>query len=143
VVLDQQKRMVAERHGKLPGLPHVFIHYDDPEAVEPLTAVAERLSGSGDYFVERTLRHVPSNDKACATSSQVKFFHKVDEELARNLVAAANKSIDPQRRTDWSIDASTRLTDLSKWSLAAKVPRGRLELWLISDGPSCQLSSGG
>jgi hypothetical protein len=143
VVLDQQKRMVAERHGKLPGLPHVFIHYDAPEAVEPLTAVAERLSGSGAYFVERTLRHVPSNDKACAASSQVKFFHKADRELAGNLVAAANTNIDAQRRTDWSIDASTGLTDLSKWSLAAKVPRGRLELWLISEGPSCRLSGRG
>lgn len=143
VVLDQQKRMVAERHGKLPGLPHVFIHYDDLKAVNPLTALAERLSGSGDFFVDRTLRHVASNAKACAPSSQVKFFHQADRELAENLVAAANTNIDAQRRTDWSIDASTGLTDLSNWSLAAKVPRGQLELWLISDGPSCRLPDRG
>jgi hypothetical protein len=140
VVLDQQKRMVSERHGKLPGLPHVFIHYDDPQAVEPLKTLAKRLSGSGAYFVDRTLRHVPPNAKACAPSSQVKFFHQADRELAEDLVAAANSDIEAQRRTDWSLDASTGLTDLSNWSLAAKVPRGQLELWLISDGPSCRPS---
>lgn len=140
VVLDQQKRMVSERHGKLPGLPHVFIHYDDPEAVEPLKILAERLSGSGAYFVDRTLRYVAPNAKACAPSSQVKFFHQADRELAENLVAAANSDIEAQQRTDWSLDASTGLTDLSNWSLAAKVPRGQLELWLISDGPSCRSS---
>ncbi len=142
VVLDQQKRMVSERHGKLPGLPHVFIHYDDPEAVKPLQTLAERLSGSGAYFVDRTLRHVPPTARACAPSSQVKFFHEADRELATQLLIAANSGSGNGRADTWTIDASTGLIDLSNWSLAAKVPRGQLELWLISDGPSCRPSTG-
>lgn len=142
VVLDQQKRMVSERHGKLPNLPHVFIHYDDPQALEPLKTLAERLSGSGAYFVDRTLRHVPAGARACAPSSQVKFFHQDDREAAEHLVAAANTGSDAGRPNDWSIDASTGLIDLSNWSLAAKVPRGQLELWLISNGSSCRPSTG-
>ncbi len=142
VALDQQKRMVSERHGKLPGLPHVFIHYDDPEAVKPLQTLAERLSGSGAYFVDRTLRHVPPTARACAPSSQVKFFHQADRELATQLLIAANSGSGNGRPDTWTIDDKAGLIDLSNWSLAAKVPRGQLELWLISDGPSCRPSTG-
>ncbi|MEO1002664.1 MAG: hypothetical protein AAFX65_06075 [Cyanobacteria bacterium J06638_7] len=142
VALDQQKRMVSERHGKLPGLPHVFIHYDDKAVVNgPLRAVAEGLSQSGEYFVDRTLRHVPPTARACAPSSQVKFFHQADRELAEDLVAAAN-AVHDLPPDGWTIEARSGLIDLSNWSLAAKVPRGQLELWLISNGSSCRPSTG-
>jgi hypothetical protein len=151
VVLDQQKRMVAEKHGKLPDLPHVFIHYDDRALEQPLQAVARQLSGRG-FFVDRTLRYVAPDAKACAQRSQVKLFHEGDRPVAEALVAALAEALVAaanQAESDagqavpkavWAIDPANPqdppagIADLSTWSLASKVPRGQLELWLISQG---------
>lgn len=143
VVLDQQKRMVAEKHGKLPDLPHVFIHYDDRALEQPLRDLARRLSEQG-FFVDRTLRYVAPDAKACAQRSQVKLFHEGDRRVAEALVSAANQAVSAADtdvpKAVWAIDAddpqdpTTGITDLSTWSLASKVPRGQLELWLISRG---------
>lgn len=170
VVLDQQKRMVAEKHGKLPDLPHVFIHYDDRALEQPLQAVARQLSRQG-YFIDRTLRYVAPDARACAKRSQVKLFHEGDRPVAEALLAAANQAVSALGAAEsgadtavsdevkavlkellakglWAIDADVPghppggILDLSTESLASKVPRGQLELWLISQGQGCTVRAG-
>ncbi len=90
------------------------------EAAADAGRTAQRL---GAYFVDRALRHVPPTARACAPSSQVKFFHQADRELATQLLIAATSGAGRGAGT-WTIDDEAGLIDLSSWSLAAKVPRG-------------------
>jgi hypothetical protein len=152
VVSDQQKRVVAEKYGKPPDLPHVFIHYDNLGLLEPIQQLAKELSRQ-QFFVDRTLRYVAPEAKACASQSQVKLFHKGDLDVGEALAKAARKAIYHEDQPllekvrsieqKYSNDTALELTDLSAWSLASKVPRGQLELWVISQGCAGGSRAGG
>lgn len=145
VVSEQQKRAVAEKHGKPPDLPHIFIHYDNLDLTKSMQSLAQQLSGE-QLFVDRTLRYVAPSAKACASQSQVKLFHKGDQEVAEALGTAAIQAISKVGKPllgqvilndkNYPKDTAIGITDLSSLSLASKVPRGQLELWVISKGCS-------
>jgi hypothetical protein len=149
VVSDERKKVVAERWGKAPEAEHVFLHYDDRQRFDEVKTLAQKLSEEG-YFVEKTIRHVSSADRACAVRSQVKYFHEEDRQSAGKLREAANVLVtrknangDPVMPPGWPIGAEEGLTDLSDWTLSAKVPRGQLELWWIAAGDRCEAARAG
>jgi hypothetical protein len=149
VVSDQQKRAVAEQHGKPLDLPHVFIHYDNNVHLGQIQNLAKQLS-EHQYFVDRTLRYVSPTAKSCASRSQVKLFHKGDLDIGSALEQDARialfqsyqsflqsvRGIDRKYSKNSPLKvtglSALKITDLSAWSLASKVPRGQLELWVIS-----------
>ena len=145
VVSDERKKVVAQKWGKAAEAQHVFLHYDVRDDFEKVKTLAQGLSQKG-YFVEKTIRLVPPGERACAARSQVKYFHEEDRDEAEKLRVAANALVRPaqgDRAADpppagWPITEGEGLTDLSNWTLSAKVPRGQMELWWVAAGGDCE-----
>ncbi len=135
VVSDERKKVVAQKWGKAPEAQHVFLHYDNRSDFAAVKKLAQELSQQG-YFVEKTIRLVPPEDRACAARSQVKYFHEEDRDEARKLLQKTNELVPKPKRI--RLDGERGLTDLSNWTLSAKVPRGQLELWWIASGDRCE-----
>lgn len=111
-----------------------YLHYDNAR----LTASMETLKATleeQEWFVTDKIELVRPDAFNCAVSSDIRFFHEADEQLARDLKQrlAAESIADLKPYTD-----ALRLIDLSNWSQADLVPERQLELWIVTQGETCR-----
>lgn len=112
----------------------IYMHYDNPELEAGMQALKAELEAQ-DWFVIENIELVSPQASNCAVTSDIRFFHKQDEDLANTLRDQVVSEPPPDLR---EAVATVRLIDLSNWSQANLVPKRQLELWVITKGSECR-----
>ncbi|MFN6355889.1 MAG: hypothetical protein ACK4ZO_07925 [Cyanobacteriota bacterium] len=126
-----------------PSRAVLTIHVD--KAPDQLQAIKEQLSKER-WFVVAGIRVVPSDTRACGTYNSIRYFHRSDQNLAKELRQTlesfkkqwpTDKNIQTLLRGEGNTIPNIQISDLSKWTFAKHVPKASLELWLVRDGKRC------
>lgn len=130
-----------------PSIGVLTLHVDkDPIQVAALT---EQLSKKR-WFVVAGIRVVPSDNRACGKYNSIRYFHRSDQALAKDLQKALEsfKKTRPKETTLQTLlrgEANTmpniQLSDLSSWTFSKHVPNQSLELWLVREGKRCAINT--
>ncbi len=123
------------------SLANVIIHVDNRSRLNKLNDVRNKLSKENWYIAPGT-KVVKPTEPSCAEYSSVRYFHDDDHQLAEDLKKQTIKELietdNLGKLTQIKNKDLVKLINLSTWTYAKSVPNKTLELWLATEGKTCE-----